>query len=95
MLGSALKIYTNNTIDDYDELLREINDIRETALAVDNEEHTLGICAVGIAFKDSARLIYAVSIPIPAVRLAAMLARCKPLLIAAIQAINEKLGSRF
>ena len=95
VLGSTLKMYTDNTINNYDELLNEINDIRETSLAVDNEEHTLGICAIGMAFKDPARQVYAVSIPIPAVRFATMRDRCEPLLVAAIQAIDEKLGSRF
>ena len=95
ILGSALKMYTNNTIRNYDELLKDINDIRETSLAVDNEEHTLGICAIGMAFTDQARQAYAVSIPIPTVRFATMRARCEPLLVGAIQAIKEKLGPRF
>ena len=95
ILGSALKMYTNNTIRNYDELLKDINDIRETSLAVDNEEHTLGICAIGMAFTDQARQAYAVSIPIPTVRFATMRARCEPLLVCAIQAIKEKLGPRF
>lgn len=95
VLGNALKIYTNNTITDYNVLLSEINNIRETTLAVDNEEHTLGICAIGMAFKDPARQIYAISIPIPAVRFEIMRARCEPLLIAAIHEVNKKLGSHL
>ena len=95
MLGNELKMYTGKTICDYDELLHEINGIRATSLAVDNEEHTLGICAIGMAFKDPARQVYAVSIPIPAVRFAAMRERCEPLLVDAIQSINEKLRLRF
>ena len=91
VLGGKLNKFTSNTVTDHGDLLAEISRIRENLLAVDNEEHTLGICALGMAFKDPARQVYAVSIPIPAVRFAAMRTRCESLLVAAIKSINQKL----
>lgn len=91
-LGENLDQFTSKTVTDYAELLVELSTIREQAFAIDNEEHTLGICAIGMAFKDPARQVYAISIPIPAVRFAAMRARCEPLLLAAVEAIKLKLG---
>ncbi len=94
ILGDNLRIFTTKTIGKFDEILNEISRIRETSLAIDIEEHTLGICALGMAFKDRARQVYAVSMPIPTVRFATMRARCEPLLVAAVQSIKHKLEQR-
>jgi DNA-binding IclR family transcriptional regulator len=45
-----------------------IRQTRASGLAYDLGEHTEGICAVGIAFKDWAGDIHAVSVPVPAAR---------------------------
>lgn len=49
-------------------LKAEIEKIRASGIAFDREEHTLGICAAGIAFRDAMNQIYAISIPVPSVR---------------------------
>jgi DNA-binding IclR family transcriptional regulator len=49
-------------------LKAEITSIRKSGLAVDNEEHSLGISAIGTAFKVPTGEIYAISIPMPAIR---------------------------
>jgi DNA-binding IclR family transcriptional regulator len=57
-----------NTITSMDKLLREIEIVRSTNIAVDNEEHTEGICALGTAFHDPVGRIFAVSVPVPTTR---------------------------
>jgi DNA-binding IclR family transcriptional regulator len=49
------------------DLMREIGRIRKTGLAYDEEEHSIGISAVGAAFR-TAGGIYAISIPTPTTR---------------------------
>jgi DNA-binding IclR family transcriptional regulator len=46
----------------------ELAVIRHTGLAIDNEEHSPGISAIGTAFKIPTGEIYAISIPMPAIR---------------------------
>jgi DNA-binding IclR family transcriptional regulator len=46
----------------------EISKIRRTGIAIDNEEHSPGISAIGAAFKVPTGEIYAISIPMPAIR---------------------------
>lgn len=48
--------------------LNEMDEIRTTGLAYDRNEHTLGICAIGVAFKDFQGNLYAISTPIPSSR---------------------------
>ena len=92
-LGERLRSFTSNTIDSHLKLLAEVKRIKDGAIAIDNEEHTLGISAIGVAFQDPARQVYAVSIPIPAVRFTAMRSRCEPLLLATVEAIKMKLSN--
>jgi DNA-binding IclR family transcriptional regulator len=49
-------------------LIAEIEKIRHDNYAVDNEEHTEGICALGTAFHDPFGRIVAVSVPVPTTR---------------------------
>ncbi len=51
-------------------VLREIEDIRQGALARDENEHTEGISALGFALKDNHGDVYAISIPVPSSRFA-------------------------
>ncbi len=46
----------------------EIDQIREMQIAIDNENHSSGICAVGTAFRIETGEIYAISIPMPTIR---------------------------
>jgi DNA-binding IclR family transcriptional regulator len=48
----------------------EIEQIRENGIAWDLNEHTDGISAIGLAFKDSNGVIYSVSLPVPTHRFA-------------------------
>lgn len=44
---------------------RILDEITETGIAFDNDEHTDGICAAGFAFEDWAGNIHAISVPVP------------------------------
>lgn len=49
-------------------LMHELEDIRGSRLALDTDQHTDGISAIGVAFKDLQGEIYAISIPTPSAR---------------------------
>ncbi len=53
---------------DVDGLYAELEAVRASGLAWDREEHTAGISAVGTAFADENGQLYAISIPVPALR---------------------------
>jgi DNA-binding IclR family transcriptional regulator len=68
LLQDQLFSETPNTIVSVKKLMREIERIRENHFAIDNEEHTEGISAVGIAFHDLSGRTFAVSVPVPTAR---------------------------
>lgn len=68
LLADGLFKETPNTITSIKTLIAEIEAVREQKYAVDNEEHTEGICAIGTAFHDPVGRIFAVSVPVPTVR---------------------------
>ncbi len=49
-------------------LLKEIEDIKAGAIAIDENEHSDGICAFGVAVKDENGDVFALSIPVPSTR---------------------------
>lgn len=59
---------TDATITSRSDLVLEIDRVRTQGYAVDLQEHTQGICAVGVAFRDPRQTIYALSIPVPSIR---------------------------
>jgi len=67
-LKTKLEKFTPNTITDVIGLITEIEDFQQNLIAVDREEHTEGICAVGTSFKDPFGQVLALSVPIPAHR---------------------------
>lgn len=67
-LNGNLFAETSNTITSTTKLLHEIETVRATNIAIDNEEHTEGICALGTAFCDPVGRIFAVSVPVPTTR---------------------------
>src|SRR3954469_20627110 len=50
------------------ELMAELEQIRETKVAFDREEHTTGISAAGIAIRDPFGAVAAISVPMPTQR---------------------------
>jgi len=68
MLDGKLFEETPQTILTVTALIAEIESIRKDEIAVDNEEHTEGICALGTAFRDPVGRVFAVSVPVPTTR---------------------------
>jgi len=68
LLSKQLAAMTPNTITEISALQREIAAVREAGIAFDNEEHSLGICAIGIALSGTPLGPTAISIPIPVQR---------------------------
>jgi DNA-binding IclR family transcriptional regulator len=62
------KPLTPNTLMSWDELERQLEDIRRSGLAFDLEENAQGICAVATALRDPSGELAAISIPTPAFR---------------------------
>jgi len=68
LLPEHLEKFTPNTITDRAEILRSLAEVRKTGIAFDREEHTMGICAVGIAVEDPGARPVAITVPLPASR---------------------------
>ena len=68
LLPDPLPTETPNTITETSKLVAEVDGVRERLYAEDNEEHTEGISAIGVAFHDPGGRIFAVSMPVPTAR---------------------------
>lgn len=68
LLKGGLFEETSHTITGMSELIAEIEQVRKENFAIDNEEHTEGISAIGTAFHDPFGRIVAVSVPVPTTR---------------------------
>jgi DNA-binding IclR family transcriptional regulator len=74
-------------------LIKELNEVRQTGIARDEEEHSPGISALGTAFRDQTGTIYAISIPAPTGRYAAHHETIAPLLLKTRDRLREILGT--
>ncbi len=70
LVGRNFPPRTPKTITKLDALLRELATVRRTGVAFDREEHTLGICAAGVALQDTLGNPVAISVPVPSQRFA-------------------------
>jgi DNA-binding IclR family transcriptional regulator len=68
LIGRAYEARTPRTLTQLGALLRELAEARRTGAAYDREEHTLGICAVGVALHDPLGNPMAISVPVPSQR---------------------------
>lgn len=68
LLPPRLPRLTPRTIVTRTELFEELDRVRETGLAFDREEHTAGICAVGVSVPAGSDPLAAISVPVPAQR---------------------------
>lgn len=82
--------FTPNSICSWSQLEQEIEKIRETGIAYDNEEHTLGICAIGASITGPDGESAAVSVPTPSVRFASQLLEMKEALLDCRQELIDK-----
>ena len=70
LVKGKLERHTARTIISLPALMAELDEVRARGLAIDREEHSEGICAVGCAFTDHLGREFALSIPVPAARFA-------------------------
>jgi DNA-binding IclR family transcriptional regulator len=68
LIGRSYKARTQHTITKLPQLLDDIRAVRRNGYAIDREEHTLGICAAGVAMRDMLGNYVAISVPVPAQR---------------------------
>ena len=68
LIGRSYKPRTQHTITRLQQLLDDIRPARKNGVALDREEHTLGICAAGVAMRDMLGNYFAISVPVPAQR---------------------------
>ncbi|MBT3480654.1 MAG: IclR family transcriptional regulator [Opitutales bacterium] len=87
LLAGSLAKKTANTITNVSDLITQLAKTRKTQIAIDNEEHTQGICAIGTAFRDPLGRVFAVSVPVPTIRFV----KSKKLIIQALTDLRENL----
>jgi DNA-binding IclR family transcriptional regulator len=68
LIGRAYERRTPKTLQRIDALLADLKVARRTGVAYDREEHTLGVCAVGVALQDPLGNSIAISVPVPSQR---------------------------
>jgi DNA-binding IclR family transcriptional regulator len=93
LLQGTLPRLTRNTITKPAELLKAIKTCRRSGIAVDHEEHTEGICALGTGFIDPMGRAVAISIPVPATRFKRIRAQVGRRLLHARATIIRALGN--
>jgi DNA-binding IclR family transcriptional regulator len=93
LIGKAYKPRTQHTITKLPQLLDDIRAIRRDGYAIDREEHTLGICAAGVAMRDMLCNYVAISVPVPAQRFHAEREKICERLLAAKRTLESYLSS--
>jgi DNA-binding IclR family transcriptional regulator len=68
LIGRVYEQRTPKTLTRLDALLADLKSSRKTGVAFDREEHTLGVCAAGVALYDPLDNPVAISVPVPASR---------------------------
>ncbi len=68
LLPARLERLTPNTLTSRAALLEELERVRRRGVAVDRQEHTQGICAVGVAVVGGEEPVAAISVPVPTPR---------------------------
>jgi DNA-binding IclR family transcriptional regulator len=68
LIGTGYEQRTPRTLTRLDDLLRDLKTVRKSGVAVDREEHSLGICAAGVITRDPMGNVVAISVPVPAQR---------------------------
>jgi DNA-binding IclR family transcriptional regulator len=92
ILPAVLPALTDHTITARKDLWAELERIRATGVAVDREEHTVGIAAVGGVISDPYGPVGAISVPVPAQRFAGNEETLASALHATCRAGSEMLG---
>lgn len=91
-----LRRRTANTITSKTALRAELKLLTQEGLAVNDQEHTTGICAIAAPVRDEAEVTAAISIsaPLTAISLEDMVEYLMPHLLATASRISSRLGYR-
>lgn len=92
LLRIPLPKLTQNTVTKPADLLKEIEISRRTGIAIDDEEHTEGISALGTGFLDPMGRAIALSIPVPTTRFKRIRQELGAHLLTARERIRAALG---
>jgi len=92
-LKTRLKLqrYTANTLTSWPALMRELDAVSQAGVAIDNEEHSEGICAVSVALRLPDGGLAAISVPVPTPRFPQQQQRLEDLLLQHCQRLQRKL----
>lgn len=91
LIGRKYERRTPNSLTRFPDLLRNLKAVRKTGVAFDREEHTLGICAVGVAMRDLLGNTLAISVPVPTPRFEAQQALISERLLATRDTLQDYL----
>lgn len=93
LIGRRYPVRTPKTLTRFETLLADLNGVRRTGIAYDREEHTLGICAAGVAMRDILGNYMAISVPVPTPRFRDREREIRERLAATKQALERQLAS--
>lgn len=93
LIAAPMPRLTPHTMSKRAELLKAIENCRRTGLAVDDEEHTEGISALGTGFIDPLGRAVALSIPVPTARFKRLRSSLASKLLAARERITKVLNA--
>src|SRR5581483_10149603 len=93
LIGRSYEARTPKTLTRLDALLADLKAARHSGVAYDREEHTLGICAVGVAMHDPLGNAVAISVPVPSQRFETCQARVAERLLATKKALEGHMNS--
>ena len=94
LIGSRYEARTPHTLTALAPLLAELSVIRKSGVAFDREEHTLGVCAAGIALLDPVGNSIAISVPIPTPRFQNRQAMIAERLLATKRALQAQMDAK-
>ena len=93
LIGRAYESRTPKTLKRFDLLLEDLKVARRTGIAFDREEHTLGVCAVGVALHDPLGNAVAISVPVPTQRFSDRATLIAERLMATKRALEGRMNS--
>jgi DNA-binding IclR family transcriptional regulator len=93
LIGRVYQPRTPKTLQRLDTLLADLKTVRRAGVAYDREEHTQGICAVGVALHDPLGNSVAISVPVPSQRFADRHTLIAERLLATKRALETQMNS--
>ncbi len=94
LIGRTYEARTPNTLTQIETLREELAKVRaNSGVAFDREEHTLGICAAGVALRDPLGNSVAISVPVPSQRFADQQAHIAERLLATKRAMETHMNA--